>query len=117
MRRPARRSFRSSFLIAAAGTAWALAGCARAEQVNADAELRVFRCDGDINFMAWLRSEEAVISTRSHRYELQARPSSIGVRYGAGDVAFAQDEKRAVLIGAADGPYRDCVQEYPQAEA
>ena len=98
-------------VLAGAGTCFGLSSCANAKRAEPPSEVRVFRCDGDIGFVAQLQGEQAVIATRSHRYELKARRSSFGVRYGSDEVAFAQDEERAVLIGAADGPYGNCVQD------
>lgn len=73
------------------------------------AVVETYRCAMGISFSVRFRGERATVFTRSHRYELTARPFSLGPRYGSDTVAFAQDDDRAVLIGAEDGPYRDCV--------
>lgn len=98
-----------AFALLGPGAVFGLAGCANANQPKPGERARMFRCEGEIGFVARLKRDRAIIETRSDQYELKARPSSVGVRYGSDEVAFAQDEERAVLIGAADGPYADCV--------
>ena len=69
-----------------------------------------YACDAGARFSAHLQAHEAVVTTEHGTYRLQRRPGSIGVRFGAGEVAFVQDEERAVLIGAGNGPYRNCLE-------
>lgn len=89
--------------------AMSTAACAPAKTSEPPIDVRTFACDDGIEFSGQFQGDRAIISTRSHRYELKVRPSSIGVRYGSDSVAFAQDEERAVLVGAADGPYQNCI--------
>ena len=71
---------------------------------------RHYVCAFGVEFSVRFRAERATVLAHGRRYELSSRPISVGVRYGSGKVAFAQDEDRAVLIGAAGGPYRDCIE-------
>lgn len=66
------------------------------------------RCASGRSFVAGLRPGTAVVIASGRRYRLDARLSSLGVRYVSGEAAFALDEDRAVLIGATGGPYQDC---------
>lgn len=74
---------------------------------------RHYVCAFGIEFSVRFSGARAVVFADGQRYELEARPLSVGIRYGSKAVAFAQDDNRAVLIGAAGGPYRDCI-ERPQ---
>ncbi|WP_133177327.1 MULTISPECIES: hypothetical protein [Bacteria] len=65
-------------------------------------------CAADARFSVGISTGRATLNAGGMRYDLPARPRSIGQRYGSGDVAFALDGPRAVLIGAAGGPYRQC---------
>lgn len=78
-------------------------------QDGASGEIRrTFRCDGGKTFEGRLSDRHAIITTPSYQYRLSARTSSLGTRYVGKTTAFALDEDRAVLIGAADGPYLNC---------
>jgi hypothetical protein len=68
-----------------------------------------YECAFGIGFSVRFNGKRATVVTRNHRYELTRRPFSLGPRYGSDEVAFAQDDNRAVLIGAEDGPYRECL--------
>jgi hypothetical protein len=71
---------------------------------------RTYMCAFGISFSVRINGKRATVVTRSHRYELVERPFSLGPRYGSDTTAFAQDEDRVVLIGAEDGPYRNCIE-------
>jgi hypothetical protein len=80
-----------------------------APQDGASGEIRrTFRCDGGKTFQGRLNERQAIINTPSYQYLLNARTSSLGMRYVGKNTAFALDEDRAVLVGAADGPYLNC---------
>lgn len=51
----------------------------------------------------------AVISVGKYRYVLPPARSASGARYADDDVEFWEHQGRASLLGAAGGPYRDCV--------
>lgn len=85
-----------------------LPGCIAAEAGAADAA--TYHCANGTFFSAEFLDRTAKVTTLRHTYLLEARPSSIGRKYSAGDVFFIQDEDRAVLVGAADGPYRRCAE-------
>ncbi|MFO7277075.1 MAG: hypothetical protein DIU56_008585 [Pseudomonadota bacterium] len=51
----------------------------------------------------------AVVSAASHLYMLQPVPSESGRRYVDGEVELIERRGRMDLIGAAGGPYLDCV--------
>lgn len=70
---------------------------------------RHYACALGIEFSVRFSKARAVVLAQGRRYELEARPLSVGIRYGSDTVAFAQDGDRAVLVGAAGGPYHDCV--------
>jgi len=74
----------------------------------------VFVCDDGIGFVVSFAPGRAKIVTRSGIYTIEARKASFGRRYATGDVAFAQDGDRVVLIGAAGGPFRNCTQAHAQ---
>ncbi|MDF7775703.1 hypothetical protein P1X14_10635 [Sphingomonas sp. AOB5] len=77
---------------------------------GAQAEVvRTYQCAHGITFSVRVEGERATVVTRNHRYPLTRRSFSLGPRYGSDTVAFAQDEDRAVLIGAEDGPYLNCL--------
>lgn len=81
------------------------------------ADLRHYACELGVSFSASFQGDEVVVLTKSGSHHLQRRSGSIGVRYGSDTVAFAQDEERAVLVGADDGPYRGCMQVGPALAA
>jgi hypothetical protein len=87
----------------------ALDDSANAGQPRAEVVL-TYECAFGIGFLVRFDGKRATVVTRNHRYELTRRPFSLGPRYGSDTVAFAQDDDRAVLIGAEDGPYRDCLE-------
>jgi hypothetical protein len=73
-----------------------------------------YACAFGVEFTVRFSGTRAIVLADGQRYELEERPLSVGVRYGSDTVAFAQDDDRAVLVGAAGGPYRDCVQLPPR---
>lgn len=85
-----------------------LTGCIGAEAAAADAA--TYLCENGTFFSAEFLDRTASVTTLGHSYLLERRPSSIGRKCSAGDVFFIQDEDRAVLVGAADGPYRRCAE-------
>lgn len=85
-----------------------LPGCIGAEAGAADAA--TYHCENRIFFSAEFFGRSARVTTLRNTYLLERRPSSIGRKYSDGDVFFIQDEDRAVLVGAADGPYRRCAE-------
>lgn len=91
-------------------------GCASAACTASEADavakptIRQFSCEARIGFTVQIAGNRARVVTRNHEYDLEKRPTSFGMRYGSANVAFAQDEQRGVLIGAADGPYRRCLE-------
>lgn len=93
------------------------ASCAPTDTAEVVADVRHFTCDGGIGFSGQFAGSRAIIRTLANRYDLEERRSSLGVRYGSNSVSFAQDEERAVLVGAADGPYQNCVQSSAQASS
>jgi hypothetical protein len=100
-----------AFLVSSGTTA----SCAPADPAEVAADLRNFTCDGGVSFSGQFEDNRAIIRTLANRYDLEARRSSLGVRYGSNSVSFAQDEERAVLVGAADGPYQNCIQSSARA--
>jgi len=86
------------------------ASCAPGDTAQGVASVRNFTCDRGVGFSGQFEGNRAIIRTLTNRYDLKARRSSLGVRYGSNSVSFAQDEERAVLVGAADGPYQNCIQ-------
>lgn len=87
----------------------ALGGSTDAGKPQAEGVL-AYECAFGIGFSVRFDGKRATVITRNHRYELTRRRFSLGPRYGSDTVAFAQDDDRAVLIGAEDGPYRDCLE-------
>jgi hypothetical protein len=65
-------------------------------------------CVSARSFVADLWPANAIVVVPGQRYRLSARPTSFGLRYVSDQVALALDQDRAVLIGAAGGPYRGC---------
>jgi len=103
-------AFLSKLVMATMGTLLlAEATCAQAGPA-ARITRSAFVCDAGIGFVVWFGPGRARIVTRSGVYVIQARKASFGRRYASGDVAFAQDGDRIVLIGAAGGPFRNCTQ-------
>lgn len=96
-------------LVTASGTLLAAVACARSGSADRTIE-RVYRCDGGISFVVSFRPGRAKVVTRSGVYVMEARKASFGQRYASDDVAFAQDEDRAVLVGAVGGPFRNCAE-------
>lgn len=95
---------RASSLVA---TLSLLSGCTAGIAREEPAVLRFF-CDYGRSFsvMAW--EGRARVVTSAGAYELERRRSSIGRSYSSEVVAFIQDGDRAVLIGAAGGPFDGC---------
>jgi len=88
----------------------AMAACTSPHGSDMLTDERRFDCDDGRSFTASFSSGRVRIDTKGYSYDLEERPASVGVRYGGKRVAFAQDEDRAVLIGAADGPYKGCTE-------
>lgn len=82
--------------------------CAPHDKSAVTTDERRYDCDSGASFSAQFSNGKVRIDTGERRYDLARRPASQGVRYGSDHVAFAQDEDRAVLIGAAGGPYKGC---------
>ena len=89
---------------------WTLVACAPRYAGNAPTDERQYDCDGGESFSATFSEGRVRIDVDGYSYDLEKRPASVGVRYGARRVAFAQDEDRAALIGAANGPYKGCIE-------
>jgi hypothetical protein len=89
---------------------WTVAACAQRYSDDSSTDERQYDCDAGKSFSAAFSKDRVRIDTKGYSYELEKRPSSVGVRYGSKRVAFAQDEDRAVLIGAGDGPYQGCTE-------
>ena len=85
-----------------------LLACVAAEPGTTDAA--TYHCENGTFFSAEFLGRSARVTTLRNNYLLERRASSIGRKYSAGDVFFIQDEDRAVLVGAADGPYRRCAE-------
>jgi hypothetical protein len=83
-----------------------LPACLAAEPGAADAA--TYHCENGNFFSAEFFGRSSRVTTLRNSYLLERRPSSIGRKYSAGNVFFIRDEDRAVLVGAADGPYRRC---------
>ena len=94
---------------ATGGALLAAVACAQSGASEHTVE-RVYRCDNGVSFVVSFQPGRAKIVTRSGVYVLEARKASLGRRYASGNVAFAQDEERAVLVGAVGGPFRNCVE-------
>jgi hypothetical protein len=73
-----------------------------------DVAAMAFTCRSGPSFTVQLQGNRALVVTGSERYSLRRRASSIGIRYGSQSVAFALDEDRAVLVGAAGAIYHGC---------
>ena len=84
--------------------------CAPRHRGDAPTDERRYDCDGGKSFSAAFSKGRVRIDTKGYSYDLEKRAASVGVRYGSKWVAFAQDEDRAVLIGAGDGPYKSCAE-------
>ena len=109
-RKPARRSGRKARSILVSGLAAVfLLGCVGPEPGNSDAAT-TYHCEDGTFFSAEFLGRSARVTTLRNSYLLERRRSSIGRKYSEGDVFFIQDEDRAVLVGAADGPYRRCAE-------
>ena len=87
-----------------------LIACAPAHKGDAPTDERQYGCDGGKSFSALFAAGRVRINTKGYSYDLEKRAASIGTRYGSQQVAFAQEEDRAVLIGADDGPYKGCTE-------
>lgn len=85
-----------------------LFACVAAEPGTTDAA--TYHCENGIFFSVEFFGRSARVTTLRNDYLLERRPSSIGRKYSADDVFFIQDENRAVLVGATDGPYRRCAE-------
>ena len=108
MSSPAGRHPLMGYLPFVAASAALLLACAASEPAEEADEVRRYECAMGVGFQAMIGGRVAVVRTKSSSYVLDRRPASVGERFATGDVAFAQDEERAVLIGADEGPYRDC---------
>ena len=87
-----------------------LLGCAGAQPATSDGAAATYHCENGTFFGAEFLGRSARVTTLRNSYLLERRPSSIGRKYSDGDVYFIQDEDRAVLVGAADGPYQRCAE-------
>lgn len=85
-----------------------LLACVAAEPGTTDAA--TYHCADGTFFSVEFFGRSARVTTLRNNYLLERRASSIGRKYSAGDVFFIQDEDRAVLVGAVDGPYRRCAE-------
>jgi hypothetical protein len=85
-------------------------GCTPQRRSDVPTDERRYDCDNGLSFTAAFSEGRVRIDTKGYSYDLEERTTSVGVRYGAKNVAFAQDQDRAVLIGAADGPYKGCTE-------
>lgn len=65
--------------------------------------------DGSSFAMYFDEKGTAVVSAASHLYMLQPVPSESGRRYADGEVELIERRGRMDLVGAAGGPYLDCV--------
>jgi hypothetical protein len=108
MSSPGGRHSCMGYLPFVAASAALLLACAASEPAESSDEIRRYECAMGIGFEAMISGSQATVKTKSSIYVLERRRSSIGERFASGDVALAQDEERAVLIGADEGPYRDC---------
>lgn len=88
----------------------AMMACTPQHRDDAPTDERRYDCDNGLSFTAAFSDGRVRIDTKGYSYDLVERATSVGVRYGAKNVAFAQDQDRAVLIGAADGPYKGCTE-------
>ncbi len=67
-----------------------------------------FVCEGGTSFRVVFFDRQVRVTTSAASYDLDFRPSSIGRKYSSDSTVFIQDEERAVLIGAAGGPFKRC---------
>ncbi|HLL32188.1 MAG TPA: hypothetical protein VK403_14455 [Allosphingosinicella sp.] len=105
--RPGRGRRQARRIAALALAPFLLPGCIAAE---AGTPAATYHCENGTFFSAEFFGRSARVTTLRNSYLLERRPSSIGRKFSAGDVFFIQDEDRAVLVGAADGPYRRCAE-------
>jgi hypothetical protein len=87
-----------------------------AQTVPREAE-RHYICASGGEFSVRFSGGRAIVLADGKRYELEKRSLSVGIRYGSSSVAFAQDDERAVLVGAPGGPYLDCIEIPPDPVA
>lgn len=71
-------------------------------------DIRHFQCDGAKSFAVAIEGDRAHVGVGTRVYTLKRREASVGIRFGATDVTFAQDGEDGFLVGAASGPYRRC---------
>jgi membrane-bound inhibitor of C-type lysozyme len=70
----------------------------------------IWRCSNASSFAVYFDAKgAAVISAAYQKYVLPRARSASGARYAEGDVEFWEHQGKATLLGAAGGPYRDCV--------
>jgi hypothetical protein len=115
-RRPAGSCAGASTLAGGGGimiVAAALAGCASASLPAAMSEAS-FACQGGASFKVEYLPRQVRVTTTAGTYLLASRPSSIGQKYSSENIFFIQDEERAVLVGAAGGPFSQCEDENMQ---
>lgn len=69
-----------------------------------------FACDGGARFEVAYAEDGARLVTARGAHRLEARPSSIGRKFAAGDIALIVDEDRAALNGLPGETFRQCRQ-------
>lgn len=85
-----------------------LTGCA-GSRLGLESDPSVsFVCEGGTSFRVAFFDGQVRVTTSAASYDLDFRPSSIGRKYSSDSTVFIQDEERAVLIGAAGGPFKRC---------
>lgn len=70
-----------------------------------------FRCRDAKRFTVEYLDGRVLVRTVAEPYELLASRSSIGQKFVSEEVTFIHDGNRGVLVGAAGGPFKNCLEQ------
>jgi len=72
----------------------------------------MWHCPTGSSFAVYFDAQgAAVVSAANQKYVLPPARSASGARYAEGNVEFREHQGKATLLGAAGGPYRECVRD------
>ena len=87
-----------------------LPACMAGEPIMKPPGVAQFSCREGKHFAVEFYDGEVQVTTALASYRLRARQSSFGQKFASDEVVFIHDDDRGVLVGAAGGPFKQCVE-------
>ena len=85
-------------------------GCATRRPEGEVYYVSIWRCANSASFSGYFDAHGALVILAAYqKYVLRPAPSATGERYVDGEVELVKQRRKVTLLGAAGGPYRDCV--------